>query len=260
MKLWNQPRTALITGASRGIGRAIALGLAGEGAAVAIVGRTQEALDQAVAELRALGARAVGIRADLGRMDEVEPAVAAAARELGTIDILVNNAGDNQLARFEQVDPDAWWSQVELNLRSPALACRAALPLMLRGGWGRIINIASVNGKRGVNYSSAYCAAKAGLLGLTRALAVEYAEKNITINAVCPGFVKTQLTDRLTAQRTELFNVTADTVLQATLRNIPQKVVMTPDEIVPAVLFLASDGAIRTTGEALNVSAGMVMD
>ncbi|HTL37130.1 MAG TPA: SDR family NAD(P)-dependent oxidoreductase [Kofleriaceae bacterium] len=260
MKLWDQPRTALVTGASRGIGRAIALGLAREGASVAIVGRTRETLDQTVEQLTSHGVKAAGIRADLANMEEVPRAIEAAARELGSIDILVNNAGENQLGRFEEMPHDEWWHQVELNLRSPTLASRAVIPGMLARRWGRIINIASVNAKRGVNFSSAYCAAKAGLLGLTRALAMEYAQRGITVNAVCPGFVQTQLTERLTQQRTKLFNVSAETVLQATLRNIPQNVVMTPEDIVTAVLFLASDGAIRTTGEALNVSAGMVMD
>jgi NAD(P)-dependent dehydrogenase (short-subunit alcohol dehydrogenase family) len=260
MKLWDHPHTALVTGGSRGIGRAIALGLADEGAAVAIIGRTQDALDRVVGEIRDRGGRAAGVRADLSRPAEIEPAIAAVVRELGPIDILVNNAGENQLARFEEASPEAWWEQVELNLRSPALVSRAVIPMMLARAWGRIINIASVNAKRGVNFSSAYCAAKAGLLGLTRALAVEYAERNITVNAVCPGFVQTQLTDRLTEQRTKLFGVSAETVVQATLRNIPQKVLMTPEDIVPSILFLASDAAVRTTGEALNVSAGMVMD
>jgi NAD(P)-dependent dehydrogenase (short-subunit alcohol dehydrogenase family) len=260
MKLWDQPRTALVTGASRGIGRAIALGLAAEGASVAIVGRTQETLDRTVSEIAARGVKAFGIRADLGVMSEVEGAVETAARELGSVDILVNNAGENELGRFEEIPHDVWWQQVELNLRSPALASRAVIPKMLAKKWGRIINIASVNAKRGVNFSSAYCAAKAGLLGLTRALAMEYAQKGITVNAVCPGFTKTDLTDKLTQQRMKLFNVPAETVLQATLRNVPQNVVMTPEDIVASVLFLASDGAVRTTGEALNVSAGMVMD
>ena len=260
MKVWDQPRTALVTGGSRGIGRAIALGLAREGAAVAIIGRTKDSLDRTVEEVQAVGVRAVGVRADLGNPSEVEPAVEVAARELGSIDIVVNNAGDNQLGRFEEMPHDAWWLQVELNLRSPALVCRTVIPLMLARKWGRIINIASVNAKRGVNFSSAYCAAKAGLLGLTRALAMEYAQRNITVNAICPGFVQTELTERLTKQRMQLFGVNAETVLQATLRNVPQNVAMTPDDIVTAVLFLASDGAVRTTGEALNVSAGMVMD
>jgi meso-butanediol dehydrogenase / (S,S)-butanediol dehydrogenase / diacetyl reductase len=259
MELWSKPRTALVTGASRGIGRAIALGLAREGAAVALVARTRGDLEAVAGEIEGHGGRAAVVVADVARPDDITRSIDEAVARLGPIDILVNNAGTNDLGRFEEIAPDAWWQQVEVHLRTPYLFCRGVLPSMVERKWGRIINVSSVSGKKGVMFSSAYCAGKAGLLGLTRALAVEYAARHVTVNAVCPGWVQTDLTDRVYGQRAAMLGRTMEQMTQAALTAIPQKVVMTPDEVVPAVLFLASDGSIRTTGEALNASAGMIM-
>lgn len=252
-------KTALVTGAGRGIGRSICIHLARHGAAIVAVARTREQLDSVVAEIRAEGGQAIAVTADVMRDDEIAASVEAARAQLGGVDILVNNAGDNVLGRIEEQDPEVWWQQIVVGVRGPYLYSRAVIPMMKAKRWGRIINISSVNGKKGAEFCSAYCTAKHGIIGFTRALALEVAKAGITVNAVCPGYVKTELTERTFAQRTEMFGISREAMEQAAMKAIPQGVAMTPDEIAPAVVFLASPGAHRITGEAMNVSAGLVM-
>lgn len=248
-----------VAGGSRGIGRAIAEGLAREGAAVTIVGRSQANLDKATGELRAAGHRVLGLVAEATDQAQVDAAVARTNQEFGSVDILVNNAGETTLGPITAQDPQVWWHVVDVNLRGPYLFCRAALPHMLRTGWGRIINIGSANGKVGRTNSSAYCAAKHGLIGLTRALALEVADKGITVNAVCPGWVRTDFTEQSFQIRAKLQGITVAEMEKMALERIPQHVAMSPDDIVGSVLFFASKGAAHTTGDAMNVSAGLVM-
>jgi len=252
-------KTALVTGAGRGIGRAICLGLAREGAAIAAVARTREEIESVAEEVRALGGRAVAVTADVTHDDQILASVQAVQKDLGSVDILVNNAGDNILGRVEDQDPEVWWQQIVVGVRAPYLYCRTVIPQMRERNWGRIINISSVNGKKGAEYCSAYCTAKHGIIGFTRALALELAKTNITVNAVCPGYVKTALTDRTMTQRTQLFGVTREGVEQAAMRAIPQGVAMSPEDVAGSVVFLASQAAARITGESMNVSAGLVM-
>lgn len=252
-------KTALVTGAGRGIGRAIALGLAREGAAVVVVSRTRTQIDQVVKEITSMGGRAVSAVADVAEARDVEASILEAKKAFGAVDILVNNAGDNKLGPIDGLDPGEWWRQIEVNLRGPYLYCRTLAPEMAKRKWGRIINMSSVMGKRGGKYCTAYCSAKHGIIGFTRALAIDFAESGVTVNAICPGFVETELTASTFQQRSELFNKPIDVIKKHVMENIPQKVVITPEEIVPAVLFFASEGSLRTTGEALNVSAGQVM-
>ncbi|MBA3455334.1 MAG: 3-hydroxybutyrate dehydrogenase [Deltaproteobacteria bacterium] len=252
-------KTALVTGAGRGIGRAICIALAREGAAVAAVARTRDEIESVAAEIRAAGGRAIALVADVTKDDQILASVDAARKELGSVDILVNNAGDNILGRIEEQDPEVWWQQIVVGLRAPYLYSRAVIPAMREKKWGRIINISSVNGKKGAELCSAYCTAKHGVIGFTRALALEVAKSNITVNAVCPGYVRTSLTDRTMSQRTDMFGTTREAMEQMALKTIPQGVVMTPEEIAPSVIFLASEAAARITGEAMNVSAGLVM-
>ena len=252
-------KTALVTGAGRGIGRAICTALAREGAAIVAVARTGDQIDGVADEIRGAGGRALAVVADVTRDDEILASVETATRELGGVDILVNNAGDNILGRIDQQDPEIWWNQIIVGVRGPYQYCRAVIPGMRAKNWGRIINISSVNGKKGAELCTAYCTAKHGIIGFTRALALELAKTNITVNAVCPGYVRTALTDRTMGQRQKMFNLTPEAMEQNALRQIPQGVVMEPDEIAPSVVFLASPGAQRITGEAMNVSAGLVM-
>ena len=252
-------KTALVTGAGRGIGRAICLALAEQGAAIVAVARTREQIEAVAQDVRGAGGRAIAVVADVTRDDEILGSVEAARRELGGVDILVNNAGDNILGRIEEQDPEVWWQQIVVGLRAPYIYSRAAIPMMRAKGWGRIINISSVNGKKGAELCSAYCTAKHGIIGFTRALALELAKTRITVNAVCPGYVKTALTERTMAQRTEMFGVTREAIEQTAMRMIPQGSAMTAEEVAPAVVFLASEAAARITGESVNVSAGLVM-
>jgi 3-hydroxybutyrate dehydrogenase len=252
-------KTALVTGAGRGIGRAICIELAREGAAIVAVARTRDEIDRVAAEVREAGGRAISVTADVTNDDQITASVEAAKREFGDVDILVNNAGDNILGKLDEQDPDVWWNQIVVGLRGPYQYCRAVVPLMRAAGWGRIINISSVNGKKGAEFCTAYCTAKHGIIGFTRALALELAKTNITVNAVCPGYVRTALTDRTMGQRTQMFGLSREGMEQAAMRQIPQGVVMTPEEVAPSVVFLASPAAARITGESMNVSAGLVM-
>ena len=252
-------RTAVITGAGRGIGRAIALGLAREGARVALIARTRSELESAAEEVRKAGGQAMVVTGDVSRSEDVEACFAAVGRELGAVDILVNAAGTFQLMAFATSNEADWWRQIEVNLRSAYLCSRAVVPGMVQRSWGRIINIASLAAKIGFPQNTAYCASKHGLLGLTRALALELATTGVTVNAVCPGFVQTQLLEGVIAQRATMSGMSAEQVTRGMVERSPQRVLLEPGEIVPAVLFLVSEGAIRTTGEALNVSSGVVM-
>lgn len=252
-------KVALVTGGGRGIGRAICIELARAGAAVVPVARTRAQIEEVADEIRRGGGTSLAVAADATNDADIHASVETVQRELGRIDILVNNAGDNILGKFAEQPPDEWWQQIVIGLRAPYLYSRLVLPGMRQRNWGRIINMSSVNGKKGAMFCSAYCTAKHGIIGLTRALAVELGKTNITVNAVCPGWVGTDLTERTMAQRTQLLGMTQEQIEQLSFQGIPQRVIMTPEEVAPSVAFLASEQAARITGEALNVSAGAVM-
>lgn len=257
-------KVALVTGAGRGIGRAIALGLAREGAAVVLVARTLDEIQQVEKEITGAGQRAVAMVADVAEEKDVNASVQAAVDRFGSLDILVNNAGHNHMGSIVDMPSADWWRQIEVNLKGTYLYCKAALPHMLKKKWGRIVNVSSTQGKKGEKFVTAYCSAKHGVIGLTRALALEVADKGITVNAICPGFVKTKLTEGTMAQRAAALGIhdkaeVAKFVEKAIQEHLPQKSAMVPEEMVPSVLFLVSDGANRTTGEALNISGGLVM-
>jgi 3-hydroxybutyrate dehydrogenase len=252
-------KVALVTGAGRGIGRAICHALAKDGAAIAAIARTREQIESVAEEIRVAGGRAIAIVADITHDDQVLASVETTQKELGAVDILVNNAGDNILGLVDKQPIDEWWNQIVVGLRGPYLYTRAVLPQMKARNWGRIINISSTNGKKGQPLTSAYCTAKHGVIGFTRAVALEVAKTNITVNAVCPGYVRTKLTERTMGQRQEFMKLTDAQMEQMALTMIPQGVIMTPEDVAPTVAFLASPAAQRITGEAVNVSAGLVM-
>src|SRR5690349_8504635 len=241
-------RTALITGSSRGIGRACALALSEAGARVALAARTQAQLDELANEIRDRGRDAFPVAMDLSNADSIKEGIARVAKEFGRIDILVNNAGitkDNLALRMKKED---WDVVIATNLTGAFLAIQQVLQGMMRERWGRIINISSIVGESGNPGQANYVASKAGLIGLTKSLAQEIASRNITVNAVTPGFIDTDMTAVLT-----------DDQKGKMLEHIPLKRFGKAEDIAAAVRFLASEEAGYITGHVLSVNGGMYM-
>jgi len=239
---------ALVTGASQGIGRACALKLASAGAAVAAAARNQEKLNQLVSEITAAGGQAAAFPLDVGDEEQIKSTVKSAIAQFGKIDILVNNAGitrDQLVMRMKRAD---WDSVLQTNLTSAYLATQQVIGSMLKQRWGRIINITSVFGQMGQAGQANYAASKAGLIGLTMAIAREVGSRNITCNAVAPGFIETAMTAALS----EDFKQTA-------VKQIPLGRVGSVDDVAAAVEFLSSEGASYITGHVLNVNGGLLM-
>src|SRR5262249_35531505 len=252
-----ESRVALITGASRGIGRAIARGFASEGAKVAVTARSEAELHSLVEEIRQNGGRAMAIPADL--TDALVPArvVRQVLRSLGTIDILVNNAGlgsSSQPRPVVDFDDAFWHRTLALNLTAPYLLTKAVLPVLLAKKWGRIITVASINGKIGSLHGAAYAASKHGVLGLIRSVALEVARDGITVNAICPGPVHTEMNDRRVQYDADRLGVPF-AELEARLTPIGRR--LEPAEIVPMAVLLASDESAAITGQAFNVCGGV---
>ena len=249
-------RGALITGGGRGIGRATALAFAEHGAAVVVTARSKDEVEAVAQEIRSKGGRALAVAADVTDEAAARETVARAESELGAIDILVNNAGGNTLGRLEEMPSSEWWQQIEVNIRGSYNYCRAVLPGMISRKFGRIINVSSINGKQGNVFCSAYCTAKHGVIGMTRALALDVAKQGITVNAVCPGYVRTKLTEGTLQQRVKLFGIPAEEIEKLALKGTPQGVAIEAEQVAEAILFLASDAALRMTGQALNIDGG----
>lgn len=245
-------RHALVSGASRGIGAAIARELGLLGARVTLLGRDATALAHVAAGLD----DAVVATADVADAASVESAVAAAREAAGPIAILVNNAGVGPSAPFLKTSAETWSNVMRTNLDGTVNLCRAALPDMLTLGWGRVINIASTAGLRGYPYISAYCSSKHAVVGLTRALAMEFVRKNITVNAICPGYVNTELLERSLEnimQKTGCSREQAAAPLRATN---PQDRFVEPEEVAAMVRFLCLPGAESITGQSLAMAGG----
>ena len=241
-------RVALVTGASQGIGRACALALAEAGAAVALAARNELKLAETADQIRAACGRAETFKIDLAAEDEIKSGVKAVIAKLGKLDILVNNAGitrDQLALRMKRAD---WDAVITTNLTGAYLCSQQALSSMLRQHWGRIINITSIFGQIGQAGQANYAASKAGLIGLTMALAREVASRNITVNAVAPGFIETAMTE-----------VLAPELKQTVVKMIPLGRAGTPQDVAAAVRFLASDEASYITGHVLSVNGGMLM-
>jgi 3-oxoacyl-[acyl-carrier protein] reductase len=241
-------RVAFVTGASRGIGRACALLLARDGAAVALAARNQEKLAQVASEIQSAGGAAAVLPMDVASEEQIRSATKAALEQFGKIDILVNNAGitrDQLVMRMKRSD---WDAVLNANLTAAYLCVQQVIGPMLKQRWGRIINIASVVGQVGQAGQANYAASKAGLIGLTMALAREFASRKVTVNAVAPGFVETAMTEGL-----------APELKEAILKSIPLGRYGTEGEVAHAVRFLASEEASYITGHVLNVNGGMLM-
>jgi len=241
-------KVAVITGASRGIGRHIALDLASRGARIVASARNAEALDSLIAEIGAAGGSALAVAADVAVPADADRLITAAMERFGRVDILVNNAGitrDGLLLRMKEED---WDAVLDTNLKGAFLCTRAAAKVMSKQKFGRIINISSVVGEMGNPGQANYCASKAGLLGLTKSVARELARRNVTVNAITPGFIVTDMTDSLPEKaREELVS------------QIPLGRFGTPEDIAFSVAFLASDQAGYISGQVLGVNGGMYM-
>jgi 3-oxoacyl-[acyl-carrier protein] reductase len=241
-------RVALVTGASQGIGRATALGLAGAGARVAAAARNAEKLAGVVAEIASAGGEAIAVPMDVADAEQVKTGFHQAMDKFGRLDILVNNAAITRDGLAVRMKPDDWDAVLRTNLTGAHRCAQQALGVMMRARYGRIINVSSVVAETGNAGQANYVAAKAGLIGLTRALAVEVASRNITVNAVAPGFVASPMTDPLPQK-----------VKDELLARIPLGRMGTCAEIAAAIVFLASEEAGYITGAVLDVNGGLRM-
>jgi len=241
-------KIAVVTGASRGIGRAIALELAGQGALVVASARNEGLLDALVAEIKAAGGQALAVAGDVARSEDADRLIEAAVAAFGRVDILVNNAGitrDGLLLRMRDED---WDAVLDTNLKGAFVLTRAAAKVMTKQRFGRIINISSVVGEMGNAGQANYCASKAGLIGLTKSNARELSKRNVTVNAITPGFISTDMTDELPEK------VRAELLAQIPLGRFGESA-----DIANAVLFLAADQSGYITGQVLGVNGGMYM-
>jgi len=241
-------KVAVITGASRGIGKSISLALAAQGAKIVAVDITSKGMEELLAEIKALGSEGIAVEGNVTVAADTEQMIDAAVAAYGRVDILVNNAGitrDGLLLRMKEED---WDAVLTVNLKGAFLCTRAAAKVMTKQRSGRIINIASVVGQMGNAGQANYCASKAGLMGLTRSNARELAKRNITVNAVAPGFIVSDMTDAL-----------PEKVKQEMAAQIPLERFGTADDIANAVVFLATDASAYITGQVLAINGGMYM-
>jgi NAD(P)-dependent dehydrogenase (short-subunit alcohol dehydrogenase family) len=252
-------KTAIVTGGGRGIGRAIALRLASEGAGVLVAARTASQVQQVAEEIVAAGGRAAWVVADVAGESDCARIVEAAESKLGPVSILVNNAGDyGPVKPIEEISPAEWDRVIAVHLRGAFLLTRLVLPGMYARGAGAILNISSLSAKSAFSWGSPYAAAKAGMLGLTRVAAAESARKGVRVNAICPGPVtETQMSKELGEKLALRMGVSADDELKGFLENVLQGRGQTANEIAAAALFLVSDQASAITGQSLNVDGGM---
>ncbi len=254
-------KIALITGGGRGIGRAVALAFAREGAGVAVCARTEDEVRRVAEEVRdECSVRAIHAVCDVATVESVSAAFSRVNEEFGRgVDVLVNNAGIAESAPVVKTTDEFWQRHLSINLSGTFYCMRAALPSMIERGWGRIINMASIAGKTGAPYIAAYSASKHGILGLTRSCALEVATKGITVNAICPGYVETDMSAHA------IENITAKTgkpltEARAILEQMsPQRRLITTEEVAALALLLASEEGRGINGQAINVDGGSVL-
>ncbi len=254
-------RIAIITGGGRGIGRAVALAFAREGADVMVLARTEDEVRRVAEEVRdECGVRASHAVCDVADAASVERAFAFASEQFGrAADILVSNAGIAESAPLVKTDDELWQRHLDINLSGTFYCMRAALPAMIARGWGRIINIASIAGKTGAPYIAAYAASKHGVLGLTRSAAVEVAMSGVTVNAICPGYVETDMTERAVSNITARTGKSADEARAILERMSPQQRLVTSEEVAALALLLAGHEGRGINGQAINVDGGSVL-
>lgn len=253
-------KLALITGGGRGIGRAVAVAFAREGAAVALIARTASEVERAAAEIKdECGTETTHAACDVSDAAAVARAFAVVSEKFGRgCDLLVNNAGIAESAPVVKTDDEMWHRHLAVNLSGTFYCTRAALPHMIARGWGRVINVASIAGKTGAPYIAAYAASKHGVLGLTRSVALEVAQKGVTINAICPGYVDTDMTTRALENIEAKTGRAAADSLEAIKQMSPQHRLVTAEEVAALALLLASEEGRGINGQAINVDGGTV--
>jgi NAD(P)-dependent dehydrogenase (short-subunit alcohol dehydrogenase family) len=254
-------KVALVTGASRGIGRAIAEAYLEEGAKVALCARSSADLEALAESWNRKDRRAIALRCDVTSRDEVARAFDEVEKSWGKLHILVNNAGISGRTPLDSAGAasDELWDRIlETNLKGSYLVTRHALPLMSSGG-GRIVNMSSVLGRFGVPGYAAYCTAKHGIIGFTRALALELAPRGITVNALCPGWVETDMADQGIRETAAVLGISPEEFREQAIAGVPLKRFIDPPEIAKLVLYLTSDDASAVTGQAYNICGGQVM-
>jgi len=250
-------KAAIVTGAASGIGRAIAATLGAAGAAICVGDLDEEGSRRVAAEIERSGGRAIAVRADVSRADQVETLVRATAEAFGRMDILVNNAGLQHVAPVHEFPLEKWNQLIGVMLTGTFLCTRAALPHMMTKRWGRVVNISSIHGLVASPFKSAYISAKHGIIGFTRTLALEVAEHGITANAVCPGYVRTPLVEGQIADQARVHGIPAQQVVE-TIMLAPSalKRLLEPEEVAFLVLYLCSEAAAGITGAAYSIDGG----
>jgi len=247
---WNEPRTAIVTGGASGIGLAIAERLGAEGAGVAIFDRDSDAADAAAATIVGRGGSAIGVCVDVSEPDQILAGVAAVAEDLAPPTVLVNNAGIDGFKKFADITLEVWNRILQVNLTGTFLCCQAVLPHMVEAGWGRIVNISSSSAQGGQPFMTHYVASKAGMIGFTKALALELGPKGITVNTIPPGFIDTPML-RATEAKGRLGNSVEHHAGQTPVRRAGL-----PTDIAAACAFLVGDEAGYVTGQVIGVNGG----
>lgn len=257
MKL--EGRTALVTGGGRGIGQAIAVAFAKEGADVIVASRTEDQLKETVQLIESTGRKGFAIPVDLSNNESISEFTAKVLTHFQGLDILVNNAASGSGINAKLLidfDDNFWNTTLALNLTAPYLLSKAFLPNMIKAGWGRIINISSIAGKTGMPTGVAYCAAKHGLIGLTRTAALETAATGVTVNAICPGATRTSMWEKRMQASAEIYNTPVD-ILKKNIN--PMKYIIEPEEVAALAVFLAGNTGNGITGQSYNICGGSVM-
>ncbi len=253
-------KVAIVTGASRGIGREIARAFAAEGASLVLAARSAGALDELAEELCGRGTTVVTVPTDMTRSDQVERLADTAMRLRGRIDVMVNNAGlAGPTVGIVDLDPGAWAEVLESNLTTCYLGCRAVVPAMMAQRSGAIINLSSISGKRPLLFRAGYCAAKMGVIGLTRELALELGPHGITVNAICPGSVTGERIDAVIAAQARARGLSTDEVAREFAASSPLGRLVPPEDVAAMAVYLAGPHGRSITGEDVNVNAGVAM-